>query len=382
MKRLVLLGGGHSHVEVIRRLGRDPPRGTRVVLVSPERHTPYSGMLPGFVAGHYGFHDCHIDLEPLCRLARVEFRTSHARGIEPGAGRVLCSDGAALDYDVLSIDIGATPDAESIRGAPEHALPVKPVSDFLRAWDRIQSAARDGKGSPSIAVVGAGAGGVELALALRYRLGAPGNAGARPVVFHLLAETATILPDHSPRVRRKFEHILRSRGIAVHVDSKVTRIEAGLLHREQGAPLAVDHTVLATTARAPRWLGASGLTTDAHGFILVNEALQSFSHPAVFAAGDVASMRHRPLPKSGVYAVRQGPPLAENLRRALAGHPLVKYAPQATALALISTGDRHAVASWRSITFEGSWVWHWKDRIDRRFVARYRVDAQRPEAVQ
>ncbi|MBI4205720.1 MAG: hypothetical protein HY527_11900 [Betaproteobacteria bacterium] len=142
MKRLVLLGGGHSHVEVIRRLGMNPPRDTRIVLVSPGRHTPYSGMLPGFAAGHYGFHDCHIDLEPLCRLGRVEFRTTEAQGIDPIARRVLCSDGgAAIDYDVLSINVGATPGAEAIPGTPEHALPVKPVSEFVRAWDRIQSAA-------------------------------------------------------------------------------------------------------------------------------------------------------------------------------------------------------------------------------------------------
>lgn len=374
MKRLVLLGGGHSHVEVIRRLGMAPPPDTRIVLVSTGRYTPYSGMLPGYAAGHYGFHDCHIDLLPLCRLARVEFRTTEARGIDPIARRVLCSDGAAIAYDILSIDIGATPGAESMPGAPEHALPVKPVSEFVRAWNRIQSAARRGDGPLNIAVVGAGAGGVELVLALRYRLHAALDAGARPPAFHLLADTATILPDHSPWVRRKFERILRDRNITVHVNSRVVRIEAGMLHREQGAPVAVDHTVLATTASAPRWLAASGLGTDARGFVMVNEALQSLSHPAVFAAGDVASMHRYRLPKSGVYAVRQGPALAENLRRALAGQPLVTYAPQQAALALISAGDRYAVASWRSIALEGKWVWRWKDRIDRRFVARYRMD--------
>ncbi len=374
MKRLALLGGGHSHVEVIRRFGMSPPRAARMLLVSPERYTVYSGMLPGFVAGHYDFRDCHIDLERLCRAAHVEFRRARALDLDLVARRVQCSDGAAVDYDVLSINVGATPQAASISGAIEHALPVKPSSEFVRAWQVIHDTARRRKSPLSFAVIGAGAGGVELALALQHRLCADYGGGAPRPAFHLLSDTATILPDHSRRVQEKFKRILLERNVAVHVESRVTQIDAGILRRQHGAPLAVDHAVLATTSSAPRWLAASGLRTDARGFVLVNEALQSLSHPEVFAAGDVASMHGHALPKSGVYAVRQGPPLAANLRHALAGESLVIYSPQKTALALISAGDRYAVAAWRDIALEGKWVWRWKDRIDRRFVATYRVE--------
>jgi selenide,water dikinase len=377
MKRLTLLGGGHSHVEVIRRFAMSPPRATYVLLVSPERYTVYSGMLPGFVAGHYDFRDCHIDLEGLCRAAHVEFRRARALDVDLVTRRVQCSDGMSVDYDVLSIDIGAAPETASISGALEHALPVKPLSEFVRAWQVIHDSARRRKSPLSFAVVGAGAGGVELALALQHRLCADYGGGAPRPVFHLLSDTATILPDHSWRVQEKFKRILLERNVAVHVESAVTQIDAGILRRQHGAPLAIDRAVLATTSSAPRWLAASGLRTDARGFVLVNEALQSLSHPEVFAAGDVASMRGYALPKSGVYAVRQGPPLATNLRHALVDEPLVIYSAQKTALALISTGDRYAVAAWRGIALEGKWVWRWKDRIDRSFVAKYRMEDAR-----
>ncbi len=373
IKRLLLLGGGHTHVEILRRFGTAPPRDTHLVLVSPERHMPYSGMLPGFVAGHYDFHDCHIDLAPLCRFARAEFHAAQARGIDAVANRVLCAGGAAIEYDVLSIDIGSTPEAGSIPGALEHATCVKPVAAFVITWDRIRRAASAGDRAPSIAVVGGGAGGIELALAMHFRLRAERPVGAPALTFHLLTDTASILPAHPPKVRRIFERVCSERGIAVHTGSKVTKIEPGLLHRENAAPLNADYIILATAASVPSWLGASGLKTDAQGFVAVNGALQSVSHPNVFAAGDIASMVGHPRPKSGVFAVRQGPPLAGNLRRKLAGRPLAAYAPQKVALALISTGDRYAVASWGRVAFEGKWVWRWKDYIDRRFMAAYRV---------
>jgi len=374
MKRLVLLGGGHTHVEVIRRFGMAPPADTHILLISADRYTMYSGMLPGFVAGHYQFDDCHIDLEALCQTAHVEFRVSRAQDLDLRTRRVQCSDGTVVAYDVLSINIGATPQADSIAGALEHALPVKPLWRFLESWEEIRRAARAVNRPMTIAMVGGGAGGVELLLALHCRLCADCDAGARPA-FHLLTDAPSILPDHSPRVRRKFERIFFERHVAVHVRSRVTRIEACMLHREHGAPIRVDHTVLATTASAPRWIATSGLRTDARGFVLVSKALQSLSHSDVFSAGDIANLHDGVLPKSGVYAVRQGPPLTENLRRALSGRPLIAYAPQKAALALISTGGRYAVASWRSLAFEGEWIWRWKDRIDRRFVATYRAKA-------
>jgi len=372
VKRLLLLGGGHSHVEVIRRLGLQPPRDTRIVLASPDRYTPYSGMLPGFVAGHYDFHDCHIDLERLCKTAGVEFRQCHAVGIDPAANRVSCSDNSTLDYDLLSIDIGSTPSAHGVPGALEHSIRVKPVAGFIHAWNSILGADNRDGAPLCIAVVGGGAGGMELALAMHFRL----PVGSRDADIHLFTDTATILPGHSPGVRRVFERVLKARGIAVHTLSKIVKVERGVLFPESGNPFHAGHIVWATAASAPGWIAASGIQTDERGFVAVNDALQSLSHPRIFAAGDIAGMVNHPRPKSGVYAVRQGPPLAENLQRALSGKPLIAYTPQKIALALISTGDKYAVAVYGVIVLEGKWVWRWKDYIDRRFMAAYRADAR------
>jgi selenide,water dikinase len=188
----------------------------------------------------------------------------------------------------------------------------------------------------------------------------------------VLTEGATILPGHAAKAATILGRILAQRGIGVHMNSKVVGIEPGSLCIEGGGRLAADHVIIATGAAAPSWIAASGIETDEAGFIAVNAFLQSLSHPNIFAAGDIASITGCPAPKSGVYAVRQGPALAANLRRALEARPLVRYVPQRSALALISTGNRYAVASYGDIVFAGAWVWRWKDALDRRFMARYR----------
>ena len=369
MKQLLLLGGGHSQVEVIRQLGLAPPSGARIVLVSPDRHTPYSGMLPGYVSGHYNFDQCHIDLDRLCDRANVTFHRTEARAIDPQRKSVTLSDGATMSYDVLSIDIGSTPPAHAVPGALEHAIGVKPVSQFLKVWDEIRGSAQRTGRAPRIAVIGGGAGGVELALALHHRLRRACPAGS--LAIDIFTDSPAILPGHAGSVVRIIARILAERGIAVHAHAKATRVEPGKLHTSAGTGFPADYFIWATGASAPAWIAASGIETDGTGFIAVNSQLQSVSHADVFAAGDIASMVGHRVPKSGVYAVRQGPPLALNLRRALASESLTSYVPQAVTLALISAGDRYAVASYGNIGFEGAWVWRWKDYIDRRFVSRY-----------
>ncbi len=369
-KRLVLLGGGHSHVEVLRRFGIDPLPDVELVLVSPHPDMIYSGMLPGLIAGHYTRDQCGIDLAALARSANCRFLQRACTGIATDARRVFCTDGTTLLYDVLSVDIGGQSPAFDTPGAVENSLAVKPVEAFLDRWDRLCERARGAQPPRRIAVVGAGAGGIELVLAMQHRL--RGLAPASDIRFDLVDTAAGILPAHHARARAIFMRILEERGVTLHLGCAVLRVEQGVLRRQGGGDVEADAIVWATGASAPQWPKAAGLAVDEAGFIVVNGRLQSVANPQVFASGDVASVAGAPRPKSGVYAVRAGPPLAKNLRRMLRGERLVEWAPQKAALALISTGDRYAVASRGNFALEGRWVWRWKDRIDRGFMKRYR----------
>jgi selenide,water dikinase len=375
MKRLVLVGGGHAHVEVLRRFGRAPVPDVEITLISPGRHTVYSGMLPGLVAGHYGWRACHMDLEVLSRFAGARFFRDIAVGLDLERNVVHCADSVEVPYDLVSLDVGSTPNTHPIGQSARLGLPVKPVDRFLAAWDGLISEA--GERDLSIAIVGAGAGGIELCLAMQYRLAQ--RAPHRAARFTLLTLTDAILPDHGSGVRRRVERVLRARDVAVRTRSLVVGVEEHELLLDGGDRVPADQFVWVTGPAAPRWLGDSGLRTDTAGFVLTDDCLRSISHPQVFAAGDAATMASFARPKSGVYAVRQGPPLAENLRLVLRGQQPRVFEPQPTALQLISTGNRYAIASWGGLSAEGAWVWRWKDWIDRRFMARYRVaDQPRP----
>jgi selenide,water dikinase len=370
VRRLVLLGGGHSHVEVLRRFGADPLPDADLVLVSPHPDMIYSGMLPGLIAGHYTRDECGIDLAALARSANCRFVHAACTGIAADARAVFCTDGTTLPCDAISVDTGGQSSGFDTPGAAENALAVRPVEGFLDRWEQLSERARRTQPPRRIAVVGAGAGGIELLLAMQYRLRAsPRGSDLR---FDLVDAAASILPAHHDRVRAIFMRILAERGVSLHLGRAVLRVEQGVVRRQGGGDIEADTIVWATGASAPPWPKAAGLAVDDRGFIVVNERLQSISHPRVLASGDIASVAGAPRPKSGVYAVRAGPPLAKNLRRMLRGERLVGWAPQEEALALISTGDRYAVASRGRFSLEGGWVWRWKDRVDRRFVERYR----------
>jgi len=369
VKRVVLCGGGHSHVEVLRRFGLERAAAVELVLVSPHRWAPYSGMLPGLVAGHYAFADAHIDLERVARFARARFLPTEIAALDPVARTVTLGDGTRLDFDLASLDIGSTPATAGVPGATEHAVGVKPVEAFLHAWADAVERARAGT-LRRAAVVGGGAAGLELALAMQHRIAQ--ETGRRDAVeWQLLTDVDALLPMHTARVRAIFRRLLAEREIEVHLASPVVRVEPGVAFAANGFRVAGDLIVWATGAASSPRLAGAGLAVDERGFVAVDETLRSVSHPHVFAAGDCATMVGHPRPKSGVYAVRQGPPLAANLRSAAAGRPLERYVPQARSLALISAGDRYAVASRDGWAFEGGWVWRWKDWIDRRFMRRY-----------
>jgi selenide,water dikinase len=369
--RLLLVGGGHAHVEVLRVFAATPEPGLDITLISPGATLLYSGMVPGVIAGHYALADAGIALAPLVAAARGRFVDERAVALDLDRRRVALRGGGSLAFDWLSLDIGSTPD-RSIPGAHAHAIAARPLSALVDAWAATQAEATAQR-VRTIAVVGGGAAGVELLLSMQ-RSALRDAAGPAPS-FVLVTAAPAMVPDHPAAVRRRLERIVARRGVAVRCASPATAVSAAGVIVASGETIAADRVILATSAVAAQWLGAAGLACDAGGFVRLDAYLRSVSHPFVFAAGDCAAQDGMPRPKSGVYAVRAGPPLAQNLRRAMRGEALVAYRPQAHALAIISTGNRHAIASRPPLTVECDWVWRWKDWIDRRFVARYAVRA-------
>lgn len=371
-KELVLLGGGHAHAGVVKSLAMNPEPGVMVTLVSRDIHTPYSGMLPGLIAGHYTFDETHIDLNALARFAHARFIHDEAIGVDPQRQQVLFAGRPPVRYDVLSVNIGSSPSAAGVEGASQHAVGVKPISTFLRRWQALQDRVIASRDPMTIAIVGAGAAGVETILAMQLRLLALRQSLGcdAPLEFCLVSGPANILPAFPARVRTSFEKILEARKIRVFAGEPVLRVDNGVLHMASGS-LCADEIVWITAAAPALWLRNSGLELDDKGFVLIGDDLRSLSHPNVFAAGDIASMANYPRPKAGVFAVRQTAPLAQNLRRALRGEALKSFAPQRQFLTLISTGGKHAVASRGGLSLGGAWAWRWKDHIDRKFMKKF-----------
>jgi selenide,water dikinase len=283
MQHLVLVGGGHAHVHVLASLGKRPMAGVQVTLVARDVRTPYSGMIPGFVAGRYSFDDCHIDLAALS--ARTGTRLVHAEavGLDRAGRLLLIKDQPPLAYDVLSLDVGAAPDPGSIPGAAEHAVPVKPIAEFGKRWLAFLDRAR---GPQKIVVIGGGAGGVELALAIDHHL-----AGASMV----LATRDEVLAGHGLSAQRKMRAILARRGISAIENDAARRVEAGGVQLASGERPPADAVFVVTEATAPRWLAETGLTLDPRGFVALAATLQS-SDPRIFAAGDCATVLKHPRP--------------------------------------------------------------------------------------
>ncbi len=351
-----------------------PLAGLRLTLICTDTDTPYSGMLPGYVAGHYDFDAVHIDLRRLAGFAGARYFRDEVIGIDRASRKVICRERPPVPYDALSINIGSTPQLVAVPGAEANAVAVKPIRRFNERWLALLDRVCTRTSCRRIAVVGGGAAGVELTLAMQYRLRRELVARCQDpdaLRFDLFSAGASILSTHNQAVQRAFMRTLAARGVAVHLDAEVVEVAAGSLQLASGEHFVADEIVWATQAGGAPWLRETGLALDAQGFIRVRETLQSESDPLVFAAGDCAALIDRPLEKAGVFAVRMGKPLFENLRRTVLNQPLQPYRPQQRWLALISTGDRHAVASRGALFARGDLLWRWKDWIDRRFMRKF-----------
>ncbi len=353
---LLLLGAGHAHLGVLRRwaLGQRPPG--RIGLLSPEPAAWYSGMLPGLLAGRFAAADCRIELAPLCRAAGVELVQGAVAALAPESGQVQLSDGRRLAGAWLSLNVGARIAAPPQSGAGMELLAVKPFSAFVDRWRAWQADPRP------LAIVGGGAAGVELALAV---------AGQVPALA--LFCSGPLLAGHNAGLHLRALGQMRQRGVQVREHCPIDAIDGERLLSGRLPVWRGSRLLLASGAAAWPWLSASGLACDRDGFVRIASTLQSLSHPRVFAVGDCASLPGAA--KSGVYSVRQGPVLAANLAAALGGLPLRPYRPQRRSLALLATGDGGALLGWGPFSAGGHWCGRWKDYLDQGFVRRHRLGA-------
>ena len=361
-RHLLLLGAGHAHLQVLK--AALPRAGLRITLVSPLPNPIYSGMVPGFVAGLYTLQECSLGLQPLLQRSGVKWLARSARQVDAERNQVLLDDGSVLNYDWLSINTGPVHSRDQIErsmpGAREHGLFLRPIEGFCALWPRVRELGASR--ALRLAVIGAGAAGIELAMAIRQAL--PGSA------VSLIAGPDPIGHNYPAAVQQRIRAALAARRIVLLPDSAaaVRQSEVALL---SGASLACDVPLIALGAQAPSWLCGGALALDPQGFIAVDTCQRSTSHGNVFAVGDVASRSDLRLPRSGVQAVRAGPALAANLRAVTAGKAPLPYDPPLRTLNLLSCGDRQAIASWGNWSAEGRWVWYWKNWIDRRWVAAF-----------
>ncbi len=364
-KDIVLVGGGHAHALVLKRLGMAPLAGARLTLVNPGTTAPYSGMLPGHIAGHYPLEALQIDLHRLARFAGARLIDGRAVALDRKAREVVVETAAGrrrLGYDIASLDIGVTSDMPQLPGFAEHACPAKPLDAFAARWEAYVAAPGEGR----VVVIGAGVAGVELAMAARHRLA---GAGVQPAVT--LVDAAKALAALGGGARARLFETLRQAGITVIEAARVSRIEAGAVMLEDGRALPADFIIGAGGARPHDWLSQTGLALE-KGFVRVGADLRSVTDPAIFAVGDCTHFEPDPRPKAGVYAVRAAPVLEENLRRSVAGEARLKpFRPQKDYLKLISLGEKAALGEKMGLVAAGPWVWRVKDRIDRAFMEKF-----------
>lgn len=363
LRRLVLVGGGHSHAIFLQMWAMAPRTDTEVILISPESRSAYSGMLPGVIAGLVPPEAMFIDLRRLAKAAGAVFIADSVLELDLKGSRLILAQHPSLSFDFLSLNAGSQPRRDHVPGAADYAQPVKPTGAFLDHWDKVRKRAREGM---RLVLVGGGAGGVELALSMRASGRLPESAS-----LTLVHAGSELLPQFNSSTRRRLSRALQKKNVKLELGAAVTEVEAQQLRLASGHWLPFDVLYWVTDASPPPWIERSGLRVDERGFALTNSTLLCEGHRNIFAVGDCASVSGQKRPKSGVFAVRMGSPLFYNIKAAIAYAPLKTVKIQKKALALIGTGDRRAVASRGVWTLEGAYLWRLKEAIDQRFMQRF-----------
>jgi selenide,water dikinase len=365
---VVLLGIGHTNAHVLRMWRMQPIPRARLTCVSNFPVATYSGMLPGVLAGQYPPEAMEIDLVRLCAASGARLILGNVVGLDRGRQELLFDDRPPLPFDVLSIGIGSVPTREGLESADETLLAIKPMQTFL---ERLKGGAdlKPASQPLRISIVGGGVGGVEIAFCLPARLRAMNV--ARPLELTLIHGHSRLVGGATDATAQRVRRTLEARGMRVILDRRVTRIERGQVTLDCGDSHQADAVLWATSAAPPPLLARLDLPKDDEGFLQTSRTLQSTADASIFAVGDSGTIAGENLPKAGVYAVREGPVLWENIRRVLRGQSPLEYRPQRGFLKLINTGDGSAIGEYKGVSFAGRWAWRLKDRIDRKFMAMY-----------
>lgn len=365
-RHLVLAGGGHAHLHVLRALARHPEPGLCLTVVSPSPWSVYSGMVPGLLAGQYAAGEARADLAALAARAGAVFLCDRVLRLEPRQRRLHLAARPPLAYDLLSLNLGSEPAGGDRLAAGAPAALVKPIEAAVAGIEAAMESSPP-PGGRRVVVVGAGAGGCEIAFALAARLRREG-AGS----LTLCERADRPVPERHPRTARLVQRALARHGIGLELGASVARVDGGGVHLADGRLLPAHLVVWATGAVGPTVLAGAGLPLDERGFLRVGDDLRCLDFPEILAAGDCATLACHPgLPKAGVHAVRQAPVLEANLRALARGGQPRRYRPQRHFLTLLNTGDGRAIFSRGAVACEGRWAWYLKDWIDRRFLRRY-----------
>ena len=388
MTKIVMLGGGHSHAIALNVLAHHPIPGAQIQVIHPGTHALYSGMIPGHLSGHYARNECQIDVQQLARRSGAILTQTEAIALDVDQQQVICASGESIGFEVLSINTGSVPLLPPGVVLGDRILAIKPLAQFLDQWQRFESQGRDlrsGREAPSIAIVGAGLGGIEVALNLKARW------TESPLEISLICQGQTVAPLANPSFQQFLTETLSRRKIHVTTHAKVTNAtqlenDVKLTYQlsltdkitTQEMTQYFDAVIFVTQAAAPNWTRPSGLATDDRGFILVDSMLRSTSHSPIFASGDIASIQGISVPKSGVFAVRQGKLIAQNLTQAALNLPLsyslAQHHSSINALSLLNLGNGRAVGNYGRFSVTAPvlqpLLWLLKDQVDRRFIRR------------
>jgi selenide,water dikinase len=366
-KRIVLLGAGNAHLQIVKWWGMNPIPGTTLTLITDSLSTLYSGMIPGYIAGGYSLEEISIDISRLCAVSGADLVRARASGIDAQEKTVRLDDRPGIGYDLLSLNVGSKPMIPSAPFDAAKLLPLKPFASLPERIIRFDEQVANASRELNVRVIGGGAGGFEIGLALRKRWESHAH-----VSFELLTAGDRVLSSAPRAVSRHGENVLREKGILARLQCSVVGGDVDEMILSNGESIPYDLCVWATAAEPLEFMSNARFALDERGYVQVHDTLQLVSQPDLFAAGDCASLASHPdLPKAGIFSVRSGPVLWENLRRHGTGRKLRSYRPQPIYLFLLNTSDGSAIMNYGGVAGRGSWAWRWKDFIDRRWMNKF-----------